>query len=385
MELRLVRAALARRRGTVMLAIVAVAIGASVASALLHVSGDVSRKLSRELRALGPNLLVVPAPAEGEHKAGARPATAYGTGEGRTALGAAEFLDERATRRRLDTAKLGGVPLLYVVARVEYRPVQVIGADLVAARALHPGWSVEPGEHRALIGVRLMRRLGATQGGRLGLTFAGGAVHDVILDASLEAGTADDEALWIPIADAQQWSGHAGQASLFQARVAGGTEAAEAMARTLESGGGLRVIPLKALSNTEAGLLERMRRLMALVTISALVAAGLAAFGTLTDLALERRRDIALMKALGARRRDVVRQFAAEALAIGFIGGVAGWLLGVLMAEVIGKEVFHAAIALRWDVPLAVIALSLLVAGLASLGPIRLALGIEPALALKGD
>ena len=61
MELRLLRAALFVDRGGLALAVVAVAIGASVASALLHVSGDISRRLAHELRALGPNVLVLPA------------------------------------------------------------------------------------------------------------------------------------------------------------------------------------------------------------------------------------------------------------------------------------------------------------------------------------
>ncbi|MEK7329302.1 MAG: ABC transporter permease, partial [Candidatus Eisenbacteria bacterium] len=128
-----------------------------------------------------------------------------------------------------------------------------------------------------------------------------------------------------------------------------------------------------------------MRRLMALVTVAALVAAGLCAFGTLTDLALERRREIALMKALGATPGDVVRLFVAESLAIGALGGLGGWLLGVLFAQVIGREVFHSAVALRWDVPLIVLALAMGVAIVAGLGPIRLALAVEPAPVLKGD
>jgi putative ABC transport system permease protein len=128
-----------------------------------------------------------------------------------------------------------------------------------------------------------------------------------------------------------------------------------------------------------------MRRLMTLVTIAALISAGLCAFGTLTDLALERRREIALLKALGATPAEIVRQFALESLAIGAAGGVAGWLIGAFFAQVIGRTVFESAIALRPDVPLAVLALATLVAVIAGLGPIRLALAVDPARALKGD
>ena len=376
MEARLLRGALWRKRGTAGLAVLAVAIGASVASALLHVQGDVSRKLTRELRSLGPNLLIVPA----ESAPAPEPvASVAGTAPGR-------FLDERVARRRLAAAGVDGALLLFVASRAGDTPVQVIGADLDAARLLHPSWKLEPGPHPSWIGVRLARRLGVRAGQRVRLETLDGARHiEVTAGPALEAGGPDDEAFWIPLADAQTLGNLPGRASVVQARVEGEASAAQAVARVLERDGGLEALPLHALTATEGRLLDRMRRLMALVTIAALVAAGLCAFGSLTDLALERRREIALMKALGATPREIVRQFAVEAVAIGAAGGAGGWLLGLVMAEIIGREVFHSAIAPRADVPPVVMGLSLLVAGLASLGPVRLALKVEPALALKGD
>lgn len=380
MDVRLVRAALWRRRGMVLLAVLAVAIGGSVASALMHVSGDIERKLSRELRALGPNLIVTPAAAAAGRAARIGSAAAP-TG----------FLDAAEVGARLERAGLTALPLLYVAARVKGEVVQVIGTDLDAARALHPGWQIGEGSAETLVGARLARRLGIEPGEPLAITgraTRGGAVParaEIVAGAVVEAGGADDEALWIPLETAQAVAGLPGRASLFQAHVDGGRDAALATGARIERGGGLRAVPIGALTATEGVLLERMRRLMALVTLAALVAAGLCAFGTLTDLALERRREIALLKALGARRRDVVRQFGAEAVAIGIVGGTTGWLFGLFMAQVIGREVFRSTIALRWDVPPVVIALSLGIALLASYGPIRLALAVEPATTLKGD
>ena len=128
-----------------------------------------------------------------------------------------------------------------------------------------------------------------------------------------------------------------------------------------------------------------MQRLMTLVTLAALLAAGLCAFGTLADRVLEERRDFALMKALGAGRRRIIRQFTAEAVAIGLAGGIGGWLFGLGMAQVIGREVFHSLIHMRWDVLLIVLALSLGVALASSVVPVRMALAVEPAVALKGE
>ncbi len=375
MDLRLLRGALWKKRGTAGLAVIAVMIGASVASALLHVSGDVSRKLTRELRSLGPNLLVVPGASGGIEGP-----------IGTTGAASGVFLDARSAQERLRAAGVQGVPLLYVAARTGRVAFQVIGADLAAARRLHPSWTIAAGEHPSWIGVRLARRLNVTSGQAVRLSSLDGARSiDIVAGPTLEAGGPDDEAWWIPLEVAQALSGLEGKASVIQARMDGDVAEAAVIARVVEDGSALRVIPLKALTATEGRLLDRMRRLMSLVTIAALVAAGLCAYGTLTDLALERRREIALMKALGATRREIVRQFAVESVTIGLIGGLGGWLLGLGMAQVIGREVFHSAIALRWDVPFAVLGLSLLVAGLASLGPVRLALGVEPALALKGD
>ena len=365
MELRLFHAALWRKRGMVGLAILAVAIGGSVAGALLHISRDISHKLTRELRALGPNLLLLP------------PGSA----------GSAAFLDERLARERLHASGLEGAALLFVTAEIDGRRVPVVGADLAMAQKLHPAWAIGAGERSALIGVRLARRLRVTPGQRLGVRFespTGPRSLEWPAGATFESGSADDQAWWMPLDRAQALTGRAGQVSLVQVRLDDPRQA-DAVARRLERDGGVRAQVLHALSSTEAALLERTRRLMGMVTIGVLLAAGLCAFGTLTDLALERRKEIALLKALGASSRQVVRQFGAESLAVGLLGGLLGWWMGVGAALVIGREVFLSTIAIHWEVLPIVLAISIAVALVASIGPIRLALRIDPAPVLRGE
>jgi putative ABC transport system permease protein len=257
-----------------------------------------------------------------------------------------------------------------------------VGADLAAAERLHPGWRIEGTGRASLIGIRLAEWLGAGPGDTLVATGPGGTLRAEI-GGILEAGGPDDDAWWLPLAAVQRLAALGGRVSLAQVRVESGAGADKRLAAL--SGGGIDVLPLHALSETEAGLLVRMGRLMLLVTITSMLAGGLAAFGTLTDLALVRRREIALMKSLGARRRDIVRQFAYESLAIGAAGGALGWGIGLVFAVIIGREVFHSGITWQPMVPLFVMTLAIAVAVLAGLGPIRLALGVQPAGALKGE
>ena len=373
MDVRLLRAALWRRRGTAALAILAVAIGVSVASALLHVSRDISHQLQHELRALGPNLLVLPE---------SRPAPAVPGGAREDAAGG--WVNVARARASLAGAGLPSEPELVVVAHGPEGPLQLIGADLEASRAMHPHWKIGTGPAATLMGSRLRARLGLGPTDTLRVEVAG-RILALPAGATLDAGGPADDAWWVPLEAAQALADLPGLASLVQSRAEGPAGAADLLAARLEKESGNRVLVIRALSETESLLLERMRRLMTLVTAAALVAAGLCAFGTLTDLALARRREIALMKALGAGERDIVRALTAEAAVIGLLGGLLGFAIGLVFALLIGRQVFNASIAMRWDVVPVVLALALGVAGLASFGPIRLALNTDPATVLKGD
>src|SRR5262249_49775247 len=119
---------------------------------------------------------------------------------------------------------------------------------------------------------------------------------------ALESGGPDDEAWWVPLSEAQRLAGLEGRLSLIQSRLSSPRDEARVV-ESIERGGRVRAMVLHALSATEADLFARMQRLMSWVTLGVLLSAGLCAFGTLTDLALERRREIALLKALGASRR----------------------------------------------------------------------------------
>jgi putative ABC transport system permease protein len=148
---------------------------------------------------------------------------------------------------------------------------------------------------------------------------------------------------------------------------------------------GATVRAVRQLSAGDGEVLRRLRLLLITVTIVALGAAALCSMSTLTDLVLERTREIALLRALGAGRRDLVHLFATEALALGAIGGLLGLLIGIVAAQAIGLGVFGTAIRIAPLVPPAIVALGVATVLLASVLPLRHALAIEPAPVLRGE
>jgi putative ABC transport system permease protein len=99
----------------------------------------------------------------------------------------------------------------------------------------------------------------------------------------------------------------------------------------------------------------------------------------------DRRRDFAIMKALGASDRLLNGFFAAEAAALGATGAVIGFILGIGIAAWIGRVNFHAPVVPRFSVLPFVLAGSMVVTLLSAILPISLLRRVQPAVILRGE
>ncbi len=106
---------------------------------------------------------------------------------------------------------------------------------------------------------------------------------------------------------------------------------------------------------------------------------------TLTGWVFDRRRDFAIMKALGASEGMVSVFFAAEAAALGAVGALLGFVVGIGIAAWIGRVNFNAPVVPRLSVLPAVFVGSVGVALLAAILPMSLLRRVQPAIILKGE
>jgi putative ABC transport system permease protein len=148
---------------------------------------------------------------------------------------------------------------------------------------------------------------------------------------------------------------------------------------------GTDVRVIRRVADGEGAILKRVQALLWLVTLAALLAAALAVGASSAASVIERRSEIALMKALGAGSGMVGFLLAAEQLVLAFIGGGVGYSLGTILARAVGQRIFGVAPEASLLVLAAVLPLAAGVTLLGSAIPLRRAARYEPAPILRGE
>lgn len=367
-------------RGRLAVALVALISGAAVISALLNLQLDVEHKLAQEFRTLGANLVI-----------------SAGAGMNSTDAGASapELMDEHkvlaAVEGLNDRDVTAAAPFLYFVASANRAQVVVAGTSLSEVENLNPSWKVT-GERPAsteyasvcLIGRRVAETLRLSPGSSLQLNNQA-HVANLKVAQIFESGSDEDNQVFVDLKVAQSLTSEEGRIGLVQMNVTATPVAMAAAEAKLEAAlPGFQVRPIRQITDAEASLLGRIRLLIASMVILILVLTALCVLATMAALAMERREDVGLMKALGGPISRIVSLFLAEVGVLGALGGMIGCVAGVALSVWMGRRVFGAAISPRWEILPLTMALMTAVA-LAGALPLRLLGKVKPAVILRGE
>jgi putative ABC transport system permease protein len=369
---RLVWRLLRGNAGRLTVALVAMASGAAVISALLNMQYDVQRKMTQEFRSLGANLVVSRA-AGGDQKLASE--KEFATAIGNDA-----------------PAGMTAAPFVYVVARTAaQREVVVAGTSLELALQLSPTWKIRgttsglrDDATACLVGERAAQTIGVQPGGSVELHVGANALNCRVA-AVIAAGDDEDNQIFVPLRAAQALAGLGDQIELMQARVPGSAKQIEAYAARIQAGAPeFQARPIRQIAESEGALLGRVQLLIFSMAALIFVLTALSVLATMTALAMERRADVGLMKALGGSIQRIVGLFLAEVSVLGAAGGVIGYLIGAALTIWIGRSVFGVAISPRPEVLPLIVALMMAVA-LAGALPLRFLGRVKPAAILRGE
>jgi putative ABC transport system permease protein len=340
----------------------AVVVAASVASAMMTLYVDVQAKLRKEFRNYGANIVVV-APQGNALPAGAL-----------------------ATADRILAGRGIAVPFAYAVARTDKGdPVVVAGTDIERVRRMNSWWSVTAwpaSAADALVGTRAAKSV-TPDNQPFALSFEGRTLQ-LTPAGRLRTGAAEDSRVYLDLKQFESWTGV--QPSSLEIGASGTPQEIDATQRAPSAAlPGAEVRPVRQIVEGEARVLGKTRAALLAAIALIILTAALCVLATLTAWVLDRRRDFAIMKALGASERLVNGFFAAEAATIGVIGAVLGFGIGIGVAAWIGRVNFHAAVTPRWSVFPIVLAGSVGLALISAVLPIGVLRRVQPATILRGE
>lgn len=372
---RILRRSLVHRRARSLSALVALTVSAAIVTALLTLYASLDAKLHHEFRGFGANIVIsAPTNAGFAPQAVARAQQAIGPIAGQQALIA---------------------PFSYAVATTSSgTPVVVAGTDFDAVRRLDSWWQVDqwpPAWYPdntpaappppALIGQRAAQFISDQNNPTL--TFSGRPLT-LHIAGRLRTGGDEDSRIYLPLAAFTRWTGQ--PATVLEVQVPGSEARIDAAIASLQHEfPGAGVAPIRQLVEGESRIVDRTHALMYAAVLLIALTVGVCVLATLSASILERRRDFALMKALGGSHPHLMALFLVEALVLALAGVATGYVLGSLAAFTISELNFHTATLPNLSVlPLALL-LNLAIAIAAALYPARVLRTLQPAALLKGE
>ncbi len=376
---RIVRRLLTANYSRLFVILLALGAGAAVTSALLNLQIDAKRRLTTEFRALGANVIVAPRDSGTD-------------GNGAT-------LDDSLLAQlpaEHEGKPVPAVAFLYVIGEIakagglHFEPAVIAGTQGRGLTEIRPGRrteyisALENDPDACEIGAKAATQFQVHAGDSLQLRNAGSTATCKVF-AVVATGGAEDTQIFTSLSTAQSLANLPGRISLIQLSVTGTPDSLNRFISQLShSLPTVDVRGIKQLAEAEGRIYNRISGLLSATVILVLILTSLCVMAGMSNVAIERKNDVGLMKAIGGSVRRVVRLFLAEAILMGIVGGLVGSAFGLLVSIWLGKAVFGVAAQPRWIVYPVSVAITVIVS-IASAFPLRRLASIRPASVFRGE
>lgn len=423
---RMVGRAIFRQKNKMLLIAFTIALGASLATAMLNVMLDVGDKVNQELKTYGANINVLP-------KGASLLGDLYGVSEGSGVSD--KYLQER---------QIGNIKTIFWAFNiVDFAPyleskaklnaganeVKLMGTwfnhhlEVPTGEKLDTGiknmknwwdvsgqWPTDEEKDQAIVGSLVAGRNNLKVGDTFTVETKNGS-KELMVKGIFNAGDEEDEHIYLPLSTVQQLANRNGLVSRIEVSALT-TPDNELSRRAAQDPKSLSIKdwetwyctayvsaicyqidevitdsvskPIRQVAESEGAILEKTQLLMLLITILSLIGSALGISNLVTASVMERSKEIGLLKAVGANNLPVAILVLTEIMITGIAGGVVGYFAGLGFAEIIGQSVFGSSINVKPMVIPLVATLLFIVILAGSIPAIRLLLSLRPAEVLHG-
>jgi putative ABC transport system permease protein len=208
----------------------------------------------------------------------------------------------------------------------------------------------------------------------------------------VSTGGPEDNRLMVPFERAAADAGFQNAASLVEVRADGpGSKTGQPRVEEVRAAlalaiPGAEVRVLHAVAQTEANVVLKVKSAVFFLALVIFGITTLCVTGNFSALVIERGKEIGLLKAIGAAESKIASLFLSESLVLALASALAGYAVGLGIAYWIGRKIFSdAVVGVDFAVFMPVMAVTLLVAVIATLLAASRIWRIEPAVVLRGE
>ena len=370
--LKMITSSIMRRRSRMLIALFAVAIGATILSGLVTIYYDVPRQMGQEFRSYGANLML----------------------SSKNADNLSQENLEKAITLIPKNQLVGTSAYRYESLRLNRLPFTTGGVDFEAVQKTRPYWGVNgsypAGDYEVLLGQTVSQTVAVKEGSEIELVgldvFGNEFKQKFTVSGILQTGGSEEDCIFMKISVLEKLMKDSGIFDVAECSISASGAELEGIAAKIE-GGVEEIQPrlVKRVTKSEGTVLKKLQALVWIVTLVVLVLTMVCVATTMMAVVAERRKEIGLKKSLGAKNRSIVKDFLGEGIVLGGLGGVLGIVLGFIFAQAVSLNVFGRSISFQpLLIPLTIV-VSVAITALACLLPIKSATDVDPALVLKGE
>lgn len=347
---RIVAKDMVRRKKRVLFAALGVAIGTMTVVGILTIALAGQAKIYNQLEKYGPNLAVMPAISNVDTHLGDLSLGTLAVGENyipEEKIPEIRQIADGKIREALGITDEGDIatiaPKLYINTEVKGTSMMVVGVVPQEESKIKTWWQIRDGEYieradQVLVGAVAAKLLTLNTGDTVELNGSAVTVAGILE----ETGSNDDYQIFVPLETLQKAFGKEGLISSMDIRALCNACPVEIIANAINQNiTGVRAIAVKQVAEAEMGVMDRMNKFMLALGGITLAVGLFGVVNTMMSSVNERIKDIGIMRAVGASRNQIIKVFIYEAIIIGIVGGILGYLAGTLLAYVVGPIIFE--------------------------------------------
>ena len=311
---------LTRKKSRFLFTTLGIAVGIASLVTLLSLGTGLEAEVKKQSQALGAELVVTP-----------KGWCAYEQISVLTGESLPEAIPNADVEKVAAINGITAIPYLVQKTAIKNQPVTVVGIQPEPMKQFK-NWQVEKGEYRldresVVVGSSIAQQFELKTGDKL--TIRG--TEFLLAGILKEMGNRDDLVIYLDLTTAQKLYGVGDKVSFIAVKVDDVTQM-DRYSQEIQERANVAVVSDKQLIRSVLAIMGTVRNTLQMIAAVAVLAAAFGIINTMLTAIHERKREIGILQALGAKRRTIFSLFLYESGLYGLFGGILGLVAGFILS-----------------------------------------------------